>query len=199
MKTRTEHDSMGELQVPAEALYQAQTQRAVQNFQLSGQTLPADFIRALLHIKKAAAAANLQLGLLAADISQAICQAADAQLAAGAGPLEQVTGLAVEHPAHGFQGAEAHGLGPAVLQHRHVRGGEPDAIGELPHAHPALGQLDVDAHDARDLGQVVALPKLGFDERDAAAGASARSDLLLARPGGGRRQYEPVQRAGRDR
>lgn len=81
MKTRTEHDSMGELQVPAEALYQAQTQRAVQNFQLSGQTLPADFIRALLHIKKAAAAANLQLGLLEADISQAICQAADAQLA----------------------------------------------------------------------------------------------------------------------
>ena len=81
MKTRTEHDSMGELQVPADALYQAQTQRAVQNFQLSGQTLPANFIRALLHIKKAAASANQQLGLLDKGISQAIMHAADTQLA----------------------------------------------------------------------------------------------------------------------
>lgn len=80
MKTRTEHDSMGELQVPLDALYQAQTQRAVQNFKFSGQTLPVDFIRALLQIKKAAATANQQLGLLDDAISQAICQAADNQL-----------------------------------------------------------------------------------------------------------------------
>ena len=80
MKTRTEHDSMGELQVPLDALYQAQTQRAVQNFKFSGQTLPVDFIRALLQIKKAAATANQQLGLLDDAISQVICQAADNQL-----------------------------------------------------------------------------------------------------------------------
>lgn len=82
MKTRTEHDSMGELQVPVDALYQAQTQRAVQNFNISGQALPVEFIRALLQIKKAAATANQQLGLLNNTISQAICQAADDQLAA---------------------------------------------------------------------------------------------------------------------
>ena len=54
MHSRTERDSMGELQVPGNALYQAQTQRAVQNFQLSHLTLPPAFIRALLQIKKAA-------------------------------------------------------------------------------------------------------------------------------------------------
>lgn len=82
MATRTERDSMGELQVPASALYQAQTQRAVQNFNLSGLTLPQQFIQALLQIKKAAAGANQQLGLLDAGISQAIINAADTQLAA---------------------------------------------------------------------------------------------------------------------
>lgn len=81
MKTRTEHDSMGELQVPLSALYQAQTQRAVQNFQLSGLTLPVGFIRALLHIKQAAATVNQQLGLLDSKIAGAIVNAAKAQLA----------------------------------------------------------------------------------------------------------------------
>lgn len=80
MTTRTEHDSMGELQVPVSALYQAQTQRAVQNFNLSGLPLPPQFIQALLQIKKAAAGANQQLGLLDTGISQAIINAADAQL-----------------------------------------------------------------------------------------------------------------------
>ena len=54
MTTRTERDSMGELQVPGNALYQAQTQRAVQNFRLSSLKLPRGFIQALLQIKKAA-------------------------------------------------------------------------------------------------------------------------------------------------
>ena len=81
MKTRTEHDSMGELQVPVSALYQAQTQRAVQNFRLSDLKLPRGFIQALLQIKKAAASANQQLGLLDANIAAAINHAADTQLA----------------------------------------------------------------------------------------------------------------------
>lgn len=80
MTTRTERDSMGELQVPTDALYQAQTQRAVQNFQLSGLTLPVRFIQALLHIKAAAAGANQQLGLLAATKADAIITAAKSQL-----------------------------------------------------------------------------------------------------------------------
>lgn len=80
MASRTERDSMGEVQVPQSALYQAQTQRAVQNFQLSGNTMPETFIRALLHIKAAAASTNQQLGLLSADISAAIAQATQQQL-----------------------------------------------------------------------------------------------------------------------
>lgn len=80
MKLRIEHDSMGPLQVPEEALYQAQTQRAVQNFQLHPATMPAAFIRALLLIKQAAARANLQLGLLSATQADAIVAAVDQQL-----------------------------------------------------------------------------------------------------------------------
>ena len=55
---RTERDSMGELQVPAAALYGAQTQRAINNFPVSGQSLPQAFIRALIMIKAAAAKAK---------------------------------------------------------------------------------------------------------------------------------------------
>ena len=73
---RTEHDSMGELQVPADALWGAQTQRAVQNFPISGLTLPRAFIAALGLVKQAAARANTRLGLLDADVSRAIDAAA---------------------------------------------------------------------------------------------------------------------------
>ncbi|CAM3676355.1 class II fumarate hydratase [Rheinheimera salexigens] len=81
MKTRTEHDSMGELQVPENALYQAQTQRAVQNFPFSDLVFPKPFIAALLQIKIAAAQANHSLDLLDNKRCQAICQAAEQQLA----------------------------------------------------------------------------------------------------------------------
>ncbi len=80
MATRTEHDSMGEMQVDAAALYQAQTQRAVLNFQIRPEPMAIGFIRALLLIKQAAAGANLQLGLLTAPVANAIQQAAKAQL-----------------------------------------------------------------------------------------------------------------------
>jgi fumarate hydratase class II len=75
-KTRTERDTMGELEVPAEALWGAQTQRAVDNFPLSGITLPASFIRALGLIKTAAASVNRDLGLLDDEIASAIIEAA---------------------------------------------------------------------------------------------------------------------------
>lgn len=81
MKSRIEHDSMGALQVPNYALYQAQTQRAVDNFRLNNSTMPLAFIRALLQIKLAAATTNAELGLLKPAIAQAIVQAAQAQLA----------------------------------------------------------------------------------------------------------------------
>jgi fumarate hydratase class II len=73
---RTEHDSMGELQVPADALWGAQTQRAIQNFPISGLTMPREFIRALGLIKQAAAMANLELGLLDEKKAAAIINAA---------------------------------------------------------------------------------------------------------------------------
>src|SRR5580658_1908390 len=73
---RTERDSMGELQVPADALWGAQTQRAVQNFPISGRPLPRAFIRALGVIKQAAALANAKLGLLDQTVAQAIAACA---------------------------------------------------------------------------------------------------------------------------
>ena len=77
MVTRTEQDSMGELEVPADALYGAQTQRAVNNFPVSGRAMPEAFVRALLLVKKAAASVNGQLGLLSTKQSEAIITAAD--------------------------------------------------------------------------------------------------------------------------
>ncbi len=75
-KVRIERDSMGELRVPADALWGAQTQRAVQNFPLSGLRMPRAFIRALGLIKEAAAAANQELGELDATLGAAIGKAA---------------------------------------------------------------------------------------------------------------------------
>ncbi len=79
---RIERDSMGELQVPADALWGAQTQRAVQNFPISGRPLPRAFIAALGLIKQAAARANGRLDLLDPKLAEAI-DAAAAEVAAG--------------------------------------------------------------------------------------------------------------------
>jgi fumarate hydratase class II len=73
---RTEKDSMGEVRVPAKAYYAAQTQRAVENFPISGRPLPAGLIRALGLVKLAAATANRDLGKLKPDIAEAIIRAA---------------------------------------------------------------------------------------------------------------------------
>lgn len=77
MEYRIEHDTMGEVRVPKDALYRAQTQRAVENFPISGQGLESEQIIALARIKKAAAIANAELGILDAGISKAIQAAAD--------------------------------------------------------------------------------------------------------------------------
>ena len=73
---RTEHDSMGELRVPDHALWGAQTQRAVDNFPVSGLRMPIQFISALGLVKWAAAGANAELGLLKSEIAIAIQKAA---------------------------------------------------------------------------------------------------------------------------
>ncbi|EAR54145.1 fumarate hydratase, class II [Photobacterium sp. SKA34] len=72
---RIETDSMGDVQVPEAALYQAQTQRAVDNFPISALTMPATFIKALAFIKQAAAQANAELDLLETDIADEIISA----------------------------------------------------------------------------------------------------------------------------
>jgi len=79
---RTESDSMGELRVPENALWGAQTQRAVNNFPISGLTMPRNFIRALGLIKWATAGANAELGLMPTNTAMAI-QAAALEVAAG--------------------------------------------------------------------------------------------------------------------
>jgi fumarate hydratase class II len=79
---RTEHDTMGEVQVPAEALWQAQTQRAHDNFPISGRGLERAQIRALGLVKGACARVNKQLAVLPAEVADAIAAAAD-EVAAG--------------------------------------------------------------------------------------------------------------------
>ncbi len=76
--TRVERDSMGEMEVPADALYGASTQRAVLNFPISGEGMPRRFLRALALIKLAAAETNGELGLLDPDVAAAIATAARA-------------------------------------------------------------------------------------------------------------------------
>ncbi|MFG2302833.1 class II fumarate hydratase [Actinacidiphila glaucinigra] len=79
---RTEHDSMGEVRVPAHAKWRAQTQRAVENFPISGRGLERAHIEALARIKAAAAKVNAELGVLDKDVSEAIQEAA-AEVAEG--------------------------------------------------------------------------------------------------------------------
>ena len=74
--TRAVHDSFGELRVPADALYGATTQRAVENFPISGLPMPGAFLRALGLVKAAAAEANGELGLLPKSMAKAIAKAA---------------------------------------------------------------------------------------------------------------------------
>src|SRR5438128_12502916 len=81
MKSRTERDPRGELEVPAEAYYGVQTMRAVENFQISGLRAPADLVTATILVKKAAAEANASLGRLDSEIARAIIAAADEILA----------------------------------------------------------------------------------------------------------------------
>ncbi|WP_405978821.1 class II fumarate hydratase [Streptomyces sp. NBC_00158] len=79
---RTEHDSMGEVRVPAHAKWRAQTQRAVENFPLSGQRIERAHIEALARIKAAAALVNAELGVVDEDVARAIRSAA-AEVAEG--------------------------------------------------------------------------------------------------------------------
>src|SRR6202021_4313309 len=78
---RTESDSFGPIDVPAEHYWGAQTQRSLQNFKIGGQTMPLPLIHAFGALKKAAALTNVKLGVLDAKLSDAIVKAADEVIA----------------------------------------------------------------------------------------------------------------------
>jgi fumarate hydratase, class II len=75
--TRTERDSFGDIEVPAERLWGAQTQRSLLHFHISDERFPDNFIRALAEVKRAAATVNAEFGLLAADKARAVVAASD--------------------------------------------------------------------------------------------------------------------------
>ncbi|MGE0099724.1 MAG: class II fumarate hydratase [Hydrogenophaga sp.] len=81
MSIRIERDTFGPIEVPAERLWGAQTQRSLQNFDISGERQPREIIHALAQVKRASAVVNHQLGLLPADKAQAIAAAADEVIA----------------------------------------------------------------------------------------------------------------------
>ena len=83
--TRIERDSFGPIDVPADRLWGAQTQRSIGNFDISGERMPVEIVQALVRIKRASAVVNRDLGTLAADKSAAIVAAADEILAGGHG------------------------------------------------------------------------------------------------------------------
>jgi fumarate hydratase class II len=132
---RTESDSMGELQVPVDALWGAQTQRAVQNFPISGVPMPREFIRAMGLIKAAAAQVNLDLGLLDADRASAI----------GLAAARVVSGEVDEHfPIDVFQtgsGTSSNMNANEVIAHLANQGNE---LGIHPNDHVNMGQSSND-------------------------------------------------------
>src|SRR5690606_9093547 len=77
MEYRIEHDTLGEVKVPADKLWAAQTQRSKDNFKIGWEKMPIEIIRAFAILKKGAALANKKLGKLDADKADAIVQAAD--------------------------------------------------------------------------------------------------------------------------
>jgi fumarate hydratase, class II len=81
MKTRTEKDTFGPIEVPAQHLWGAQTQRSLQNFDISGERQPREIIRALVQVKRSCAVINHLMGLLPQDKASAIIAAADEVLA----------------------------------------------------------------------------------------------------------------------
>src|SRR6186997_2040182 len=79
--TRTETDTFGPIEVPADRLWGAQTQRSLENFRIGGERMPVPLIRALGVVKRAAAVTNQELGLLEPRLAEAIVAAADEVIA----------------------------------------------------------------------------------------------------------------------
>jgi fumarate hydratase class II len=100
MSFRIERDTMGEMQVPSDRYYGCQTARSMVNFKIGGERMPREMIRALGILKKAAALTNRDMGLLAPELCDAICQAADEVIA---GTLDEHFPLVVWQTGSGTQ------------------------------------------------------------------------------------------------
>jgi len=81
LETRIEHDTLGEVRVPAAKLWGAQTQRSLEHFEISGERMPRELLRALAQVKRAAAVVNANLGVLEHKLADAIVRAADEVIA----------------------------------------------------------------------------------------------------------------------
>jgi len=148
---RTERDSMGELKVPADALWGAQTQRAVDNFPVSGLRMPRGFIRAVGLVKWAAARANEDMGFLEPDVADAIRTAA---AAVAAGDYDEHFPIDVFQTGSGtstnmnanevIAHLASDALGRAVHPNDHVNMGQSsnDVIPTAIHVSPSLGVVE---------------------------------------------------------
>ena len=172
---RIEHDSMGELQVPAAALWGAQTQRALDNFHISGRPMPAAFVHALALVKAAAAVVNGHLGLLDRGRADAIMEAATA-IAGGAHadqfPIDRyqtgsgtssnmnaneviahvaarASNLAIHPNDHVNLGQSSNDVVPTALRVMAVAGAKRDLLPALAHLRKAIGKR------AKTLGRTV--------------------------------------------
>ena len=96
---RTEHDFLGNMEVPDDVYYGVQTMRAIENFYITGQKLDPDFIKALAVVKKAAALANMDTGRLPHEIGDVLVQAADEIIAGDS---------SISSPLTPFRAARAH-------------------------------------------------------------------------------------------
>lgn len=130
MKTRTEHDTMGNVEVPAEKYWGAQTQRSLQNFKIGDGTMPIEIIRAFAILKKAAAFTNRELGVLSNEKADLIGKVCDEILA---GKLDDQFPLVVWQTGSGTQSNM--NLNEVVSNRAHVLAGGTLGEGKSP-VHP---------------------------------------------------------------
>src|SRR5437879_2809804 len=145
---RLDRDSMGEVKVPSSAYYGAETQRAVQNFPISGLRLPKEFIRAMALVKLSAARANMQLGLLDPKKAEAVEKKArefDDVVKAGRTHLQDAVPITLGQEFSGYASMIRHGIKRAeqardILMELPLGG---TAVGTGLNAHPKYAELAI--------------------------------------------------------
>ena len=181
---RTERDSLGEMQVPADAYWGAQTQRAIQNFPISDATFGRRFVRALGVVKKSAAQANRDLGLVPEDKAECIIDAADEVIA---GEHDD------QFPVDVFQtgsGTSSNMNANEVISNRatELYGGEIGSREIHPNDHVNYGQSSNDV-----IPTAMHVASLEAVEKDLVPALSALRDELAAKEA----EYEDVVKTGR--